>query len=346
MSADSFLQRIWYGRSWHLALLVLIPLSWLFRIVVAVRRWSFRTGLATSVRLPKPVIVVGNITVGGTGKTPVVLWLAGQLRARGRIVGIINRGYGGRSATWPCDVTANADPVEVGDEAVLLAKLSQGIVVTGPDRVAAARRAIELGADVIVSDDGLQHYRLARDCELAVTDADRGAGNGNMLPAGPLREPEGRLAYVDALLLKQGSGKPLQKPVVSGAAAGIPFSIRATTVTSLSSGEQRPLDSFRNQPVHAVAGIGNPEAFFASLREAGMIVTAHALPDHAAIAAADLEFGDAAAVLMTAKDAVKCRGYDNPRLWVVDAEAVMNAADAARLLSIVETRLALVQPVP
>lgn len=294
--------------------------------------------------MPRPVIVVGNITVGGTGKTPVVLWLVEQLRARGLRPGIINRGYGGHSATWPRDVTANDDPGEVGDEAVLLAKLAQGIVVTGPDRVAAARRAIERGADVIVSDDGLQHYRLARDGELAVIDAERGVGNGRMLPAGPLREPAGRLAGVHAILLKQASGRRGQTNQDFGSAPAIPFSIRATTVTSLTSGERRSLEAFRSQTVHAVAGIGNPEAFFATLREAGMIVTTHALPDHAAIAAADLEFGDNAPVLMTGKDAVKCTGYENPRLWVVGAEAVLDAADAATLMSIVDAGITAFRP--
>src|SRR5215831_16978855 len=183
---DSTLQRIWYGRS-PLALL-LLPLSWVFIALAALRRLLYRSGTLKAVRVAKPVIVVGNITVGGTGKTPLVIWIANALGERGHRVSIVTRGYRGTSPQWPRDVTAESSTSEVGDEAVLLAKCTRAIVVAGRDRVAAAERAIELGAEIVLTDDGLQHYRLARSMEIAVVDAARRFGNGLRMPAGPLRE--------------------------------------------------------------------------------------------------------------------------------------------------------------
>lgn len=347
MSADSFVQRVWYGRSRSRLSLYLLPFSWLYRAIVALRRLAYQAGLFRSVWVGRPVIVVGNITVGGTGKTPVVLWLADQLRAAGYTPGLISRGYRGRSASWPVDVGADSNPVDTGDEPVMLAQHSGCIVVAGPDRVAAARRAIERGADVIVSDDGLQHYRLGRNCELAVVDAQRGLGNGRLLPAGPLRETADRLRQVDAILLKSASLEPsrsglgLWKPreIPEGPTPRIPFLIQPRFVRSLVTHEQRTLADFKGRPAHAVAGIGNPEAFFATLRSAGIIVLEHALPDHARIGPAELAFGDNAPVLMTEKDAVKCGGLDDPRLWVVVADAEIAPGPATLLRSIVESAL-------
>jgi len=346
MSADGFLQGVWYGKRSRLSF-YLLPFSWLFRAVVAFRRIAFRIGAFRSVRVERPVIVVGNITVGGTGKTPAVLWLAEQLKSQGHRPGIISRGYRGSASAWPQDVMADSDPAEVGDEPVLLAERSAAIVVAGPDRVAAARRAIERGADVVLSDDGLQHYRLVRDCELVVVDAERGVGNGRLLPAGPLREPAGRLLQADALLLKSARlDAPIRKrgkggPLEDGPVPRIPFTIVATTARSLVTAERRPLESFRGQPVHAVAGIGHPQAFFATLRAAGIIVMEHALPDHAAIEAADLAFDDELPVLMTEKDAVKCRSLADARLWAVVADAAIAPAQAALLLSLIESVMAI-----
>lgn len=343
MSAASYLQSLWYRRSLSLLTLLLTPLSWVFGAVVALRRWLFRVRLLRAQTVSRPVIIVGNLTVGGTGKTPFTVWLAAQLRAKGHVPGIVLRGYGGASTSWPRDVSAGSDPRDVGDEAVLLATESGGIVVAGPDRVAAARRAIERGADVIVSDDGLQHYRLARDCEVAVVDAVRGLGNGRLLPAGPLREPATRLAQVDALVLRApdpSSGLRVASRVIAGAGSMASFAVVPTGVRSLQSGEERPLAAFAGQSVHAVAGIGYPEGFFATLRGAGLTVIPHPLPDHAPLSAATFEFGDALPVLMTGKDAVKCRGIAKPGLWVVAARAELEPAHAAAVLAIVEARIA------
>lgn len=330
---DAFLQRVWYQRRSQWFSLLLLPLSWLFAIVVAVRRAAYRNGWFRSLRVSRPVIVVGNVTVGGTGKTPLTIWLAQQLRDRGFRVGVVLRGYGGRSTHWPRDVTAETAWQEVGDEAVLLAQRTGALVVAGPDRVAAANRAIERGADVVLCDDGLQHYRLARDIEIAVIDERRGLGNGRLLPAGPLREPASRLATVDLKVLTRRSEPAAGSAAFHSAVVG---AVVATPVLgdaiSLTTGERRSLESFAGSRVHAVAGIGNPQAFFDALSALGLKVEPHPLPDHAPVTAADICFADGASVLMTEKDAVKCRaGADRPAAndcWAVRMEIAMSEPDA------------------
>ena len=339
MSLDSQLQSIWYGNS-RIAWL-LLPLSWLFGAIVATRRWLYRTGLLHTVKVSKPIIVVGNITVGGTGKTPLVIWLAQALSTQGFKVAVIARGYGGKSTNWPQLVTRDSNPDSVGDEPVLIAQQTNAIVVVGPDRVADARRSIELGADVIVSDDGLQHYRLHRDCELAVIDGSRHVGNGHLIPAGPLREFPQRLTQVDLLLTNQRDGKLpdnllTNDPLKSALQGGLHYRVELTQLRSLKSSTVRALDSFRDQQVHVVTGIGNPQAFLASLERHGIRVRSRVLPDHAIITQQDISFADSLPVIMTAKDAVKCRSLEvDERYWVADAHIVMDAASAERLLGCV-----------
>ena len=236
------------------------------------------------------------------------------------------RGYGGHSAHWPRDVDQDSAPQEVGDEAVLLAKRTAAIVVAGPDRVAAARRAIERGAEVVLSDDGLQHYRLARDREIVVIDGRRGVGNRRMLPAGPLREPVSRLAQADLRVVswRDGSARPLT-PV----AATIQACARLTQAVALIGGETRSLDAFKGTRVHAVAAIGNPQQFFAALQEIGIEVAPHPLPDHAQPTADDIRFPDQLPVLMTEKDAVKCRAIADQRHWAVRMDVMVSEQDAA-----------------
>jgi tetraacyldisaccharide 4'-kinase len=326
---DAFLQRVWYERQSQWFSLLLLPLSWLFAAVVALRRSAYRLGWSQSLRAARPVIVVGNITVGGTGKTPMTIWLAEQLQARGLRVGIVLRGYGGTSTQWPRDVSNETSAEEVGDEAVLLAQRTGAFVVAGPDRVVAARRAIERGAQVVVCDDGLQHYRLARDLEFAVIDERRGLGNGRLLPAGPLREPAGRLRSVDLQILTRRSQGP-------SASVSFPNAVVASPVlgdaVSLATGERRALQSFAGSRVHAIAGIGNPRAFFDALSALGLTVDSHPMPDHARLTVADLKFPDGAPVLMTEKDAVKCRpGADASHLancWAVRLDIAMTEEDA------------------
>jgi tetraacyldisaccharide 4'-kinase len=335
MRFDLALQRVWYesGSPWSAPLL--IPLSWLFEGIVALRRLLYRAGVLRSIRVERPVVVVGNITVGGAGKTPFVIWLASQLQARGVRIGIVLRGYGGHSAHWPREVVATTAWWEVGDEAVLLAKRTGAIVVAGPDRVAAARRAIELGAEIVVADDGMQHYRLARQMEIAVVDELRRFGNERLLPAGPLREPRSRLASVDLTVITQRSSRAVAAAIPAGLGKHVVATPGLADAISLTSGERRPLAGFRDRPVHAVAGIGHPQAFFAALTAAGLQVRAHPFPDHAALRREDIVFGDGLPVLMTEKDAVKCAAFADATHWMAPLDLQIVEAEAETVLELV-----------
>lgn len=281
--------------------------------------------LVRSHRAGVPVIVVGNLSVGGSGKTPLVMWIAGHLHARGFSPAIVSRGYGG-SAEAPREATIASDPLEVGDEPMLLARRSGCPVWVGPDRVAviAALRLQHPDCNVVILDDGLQHYRLARDIEIAVVDA-RGFGNGLLLPAGPLREPPSRLRSVHAVvahdiekaeLQRYAGTKPLFAMTLQGEEAH-----RATDAR-----ERRSLRKFAGQRVHAVAGIGDPARFFRYLERFGVQPVAHPFPDHHPFAAEDLEFGDDDPVVMTEKDAVKCKRFAKPHHWVLPVSAAPEPA--------------------
>jgi tetraacyldisaccharide 4'-kinase len=314
----------WYrGSLW---LWLLWPVSALFCLLVMLRRLFFRTGVLRSVRLPVPVIVVGNITVGGSGKTPLVLWLAEYLREQGYKPGLISRGYGGKAQHWPQPVGADSDPRVVGDEALLLARRSGCPMVVGPDRVAAARRLLaEHGVNVIISDDGMQHYRLGRDIEIAVLDGERRLANGLCLPAGPLREPSARLRSVD-FVVTNGEGAKGEWSMQLEPAAALP----------LLGGESRPLSSFAATPLHAVAGIGNPGRFFATLRRLGLATTEHAFADHHPYRSGELDFDDELPVLMTEKDAVKYFDYAGERHWYLPVTAHLPEDFGRRLLAVLE----------
>jgi tetraacyldisaccharide 4'-kinase len=278
-----------------------------------------------------PVIVVGNVTVGGTGKTPLVIWLAERLRERGYRPGIVCRGYGGRAAVWPQRTTADSDALLVGDESVVLARRARCPVVAAPDRVAAVRFLLANdGVDVVLSDDGLQHYRLGRAVEIAVVDGTRGLGNGLCLPAGPLRETPLRLREVDAIVVNGGDW---------GHAGVFRADLVATGVRQTTTGAMKALADFEGKHVHAVAGIGNPERFFALLEDHGLVVERHALPDHAIVRAEDLRFAEGDAVMITEKDEVKCRELAHADVWCVLAEMHLAAQDAERLLRILVRHL-------
>ena len=336
--AERAIDAIWYGRSplrW-----ALWPISLLFRAAASLRCAAYGRGVKRSVELPVPVVVVGNITAGGTGKTPFVIWLAAELKSRGWSPGIVTRGYRGRAASWPQRVGAQSAPALAGDEAVLLAKRTGCPVVAGPDRVAAARCLLAEAArgghvvDVVLSDDGLQHYRLARAFEIAVVDGARGFGNGLCLPAGPLREPASRLGSVGAVVVNEGGGES-----AGSAPAGVPedafrMTLAVSGVYRITDGESVGLAAFAGRTVHAVAGIGHPERFFRMLEQAGIAVIRHPLPDHADIAAADLRHAPAAPVLVTEKDAVKCRSIAHEDVWCVAVDAVLDAEAGDRLIAL------------
>lgn len=302
-------------------------LAHLFRGASALRRGAYARGVLPSRRVNVPVVVVGNITVGGSGKTPLTIWLAQALAERGIRAGIVTRGYGGNAKQWPRDVLPESGAAEVGDEAVLLRRATGCPVVAGPERAAAAARLLDHApVDVILADDGLQHYALKRDFEIAVIDGERGLGNGWALPAGPLREPVARLDHVDAVVVKGGADKVAMPGALS-------MLLALCEAHSLAGDETRPLSSFRDAPVHAVAGIGNPDQFFAALRAEGLNVIPHPLPDHAGLTLDDVEFGDGLAVLMTEKDAVKLPPVVGGLLWAVPAQARLPEAEAADLVT-------------
>jgi tetraacyldisaccharide 4'-kinase len=335
----------WIERHWQRITPVsaaLWPLSLLFGAAAGARRAAYRNGLLPAVKLPVPVIIVGNITVGGTGKTPLTLWLAASLRARGYTPGIVCRGYGGRSVA-PQRVLPDSDPYACGDEAVLLARRSGGEVWTGADRVAAARSllAAQPACNVIISDDGLQHLALARDVELCVVDAARGFSNGWLLPAGALRERASRLATVDAVVLNTGGGNashpslgliPPEAPRFTMRLHGSEFR------NLLDPGRRTGPEHFRGKRVHAVAGIGDPRRFFRQLEAMGLEVTPHPFPDHHPFVASDLAIPGAEAVLMTEKDAVKCRRFAAESHWELAVDAVPDGGLADLVLRKLKTR--------
>ena len=314
-------ERLWYGRSaWRF---ILAPLAGLFCLLVAIRRRCYRLGLKRPRRLPVPVIVVGNITLGGTGKTPLVIWLAGWLRQRGYRPGIVARGYGGQARHWPQQVRPDSDPAMVGDEPVLIARRSGCPMAVAPDRVAAARALLEHSdCDVIISDDGLQHYALGRDIELAVLDGVRRLGNGWCLPAGPLREPASRLQSVDAVITQGVAGRgEFRMTLVLGDAI------------NLLDGGVKPLGEFPDDSL-ALAGIGNPARFFAALKQAAGLASleTRAFPDHHAYTEADSALlPDERPVLMTEKDAVKLQRFARKNFWFVPAHAELDSQLPQRL---------------
>lgn len=315
-----WLQRVWYERA--RSGIVLVPLSWLFALAVALRRWLYGKGVLRSYDVGRPVVIVGNLTVGGTGKTPLTLWIAEKLCERGARVGIAMRGYGA-SASAPRLVTLPATAEDVGDEALLSACRNVAHVAVGHDRVAVARLLVEQGCDLVIADDGLQHLRLQRQFEIAVVDGERGFGNGRLLPAGPLRESVERLHSVDAVIIN-GTATPVH---------GMHMTLEARDAISLADGKtRRPLAAFAGGRVHAVAGIGNPGSFFATLRAHGLDPIEHPFPDHAALRREDIVFDDALAVLMTEKDAIKCAAWAETRHWFVPVVAGFSQTDAARLL--------------
>jgi len=303
---------------------LLWPLSLLFGTAAAFRRMQYRRGWRHVERLPVPVVVVGNITVGGAGKTPFCAALVAALQERGYRPGIVSRGYGRRDSAAR-EVAPRDDPGHVGDEPLILAETGVPVFV-GRDRAAAGRAllAVHPDCDVLVSDDGLQHYRLGRDVEIAIVDQARGVGNGCLLPAGPLREPEARLDEVDAVV-RLVSGD------VSRAGTG---EGRATFTTHVPQPwrnlvhPQREADpaAWAGSGVHAIAGIAHPQRFFATLRAAGIAATEHAFADHHAYRAGDLDFPGATAILMTQKDAVKCARFADERHWFLPVRATVDPA--------------------
>ncbi len=307
------LQRHWYRIS---ALhLVLLPVSWLFGALAACRRALYRYNLFTPTQLDVPVVIVGNISVGGTGKTPLTLALTAQLIAHGKHPVIVSRGYGGTSLD-PQAVTPSNTAVQVGDEPLLMAQRNVCPVWIGKNRVATAHAALAAHpeCDVIVCDDGLQHYRLKRDVEIVVVDAARQFGNQFLLPAGPLREPVARLKNVAAIVYNGGLAADSKTKFSMQLQGDIFYNLLTPSKTVTA----HALQGLR---CHAVAGIGNPDRYFTALHKLGLSCTNHAFADHHAYTAAELNYANCDALLLTEKDAVKCAPFADARYWVLRVEA-------------------------
>ena len=317
----------WYGEGpspWHARVLAA-----LYAATVSLRRNLFRKGLLRSHKLPVPVVVIGNVSVGGTGKTPLSIAVVQRLREAGWKPGVASRGYGRSDESKPAWVKGDTPPAQGGDEPVLVARRAGVPVRVDRDRSAAARELIAAGCDVIVCDDGLQHYRLRRDVEIEVIDGRRRYGNGRLLPAGPLREPPERGAECDFRVVNGGDAS-------FGEWA---MRLRAEGATPLRGGRSQPLASFGGHRVHAVAGIGNPQRFFEMLRSLGIGVVPHAFADHHRYVAADLEFGSELPVLMTEKDAVKCAAFANEWHYSVPVTAELPEAFWVALLEKLPRRM-------
>ncbi|MBC3381023.1 tetraacyldisaccharide 4'-kinase [Serratia fonticola] len=316
------IERIWSGSS--LVYLLLLPLSWLYGLVSGLIRLSYRCGLRKSWRAPVPVVIVGNLTAGGNGKTPMVIWLVEQLQQRGYRVGVVSRGYGGKSAVYPLVLDAQTTTRQAGDEPVLIFQRTGAPVAISPKRAEAVQALLNQDKlDLIITDDGLQHYALQRDFELVVIDGVRRFGNGWWLPAGPMRERVSRLKTVDACVANGGVAQPGE----------IAMKLQAQDAVNIASGERRPAIELPH--VVAMAGIGHPPRFFATLEKLGVEVDREvAFADHQ-----EYNHGQLAALasqgqtlLMTEKDAVKCRAFAQPDWWYLPVEAVLPTEQAEQLL--------------
>ncbi len=321
MGLSRWLQQAWYEG--HPLLNVLTPLEGLYRKVVARQRQQFLSGEKAVYRAPVPVLVVGNITVGGTGKTPTILWLIERCRQLGLRVGVVSRGYGAKPPSYPWRVTADGNAAECGDEPLMLVQRSGVPLMIDPNRPRAAQTLLaQEPLDILLSDDGLQHHALGRDLELVVIDHARGLGNGRCLPAGPLREPLERLHDVDACLLNGA---------LQDDASGYAMQLRPTMLVNVQSGQRVALSHFASgQTLHAVAGIGNPERFFTTLEGLHWRPIRHAFADHAIYTAASLP-ADELPLVMTEKDAVKCRAFARDNWWYLAVDAELSAAFTAWL---------------
>lgn len=314
--------RIWSGESplW----LLLLPLSWLYGLVSGIIRLCWRMGLKKAWRAPVPVVVVGNLTAGGNGKTPVVVWLVEQLQQRGIRVGVVSRGYGGKAAHYPLLLTPETTTAEAGDEPVLIFQRTGAPVAVSPARVDAVKALLSASpVQLIVTDDGLQHYRLHRDKEIVVIDGVRRFGNGWWLPAGPMRERASRLKSVDAVITNGGIAQPGE----------IAMRLQPGLAVNLLTGERRNVNALQN--LVAMAGIGHPPRFFATLHEAGAHpVKTVALADHQALSPQDVSalIEPDQTLIMTEKDAVKCRPFAEQNWWYLPVDAHLEDKQAEKLL--------------
>ncbi len=324
---ERWLNKLWYEdyyiSSW------LSPLAYFYIDIVRFRRFLYRKGILKSVKFSIPVVIIGNITVGGTGKTPLVIWLAQQLKQAGFNPGIVTRGYGGDNEHWPLLVDSNTKTKQAGDEAVLIAIQTMCPVAAAPLRVEAVQLLLDKkNCDIILADDGLQHYPLQRDIEIVVIDGERRFGNNFFLPAGPLREPQERIKEVDFVVIN--GGDPSDDEIL--------MTLVADVAINLVTNERKPLVEFNTQPCHALSGIGNPQRFFKMLATFGLKTKNHIFADHHQFKASHLQFKDNRPILMTEKDAVKCREFASENHWSVPVQPQLPDSFFNQLLTLIKQK--------
>ncbi|KLN97440.1 tetraacyldisaccharide 4'-kinase [Moellerella wisconsensis] len=323
------IERIWAGRSWLYILLV--PLSLLYGVITTLRRLCYKIGILRSWKAPVPVVIVGNLTAGGNGKTPVVIWLTENLQQKGYSVGVVSRGYGGKAAHYPLVITNKTATTEGGDEPVLIHQRTGVPVVVAPRRSDAVKELLSLyDIDIIITDDGLQHYALARDYEIVVIDGQRRFGNGWWLPAGPMREYEGRLNTVNALITNGGSPQSGEISMV----------LEGDQAINIVTGEKRLVSEL--QQVVAMAGIGHPPRFYASLKNKGVnLIAEYSFADHQMYQQQQLSalVSPSQVLLMTEKDAVKCHSFAQKNWWYLPVSASLASPGAEKMLSEIEKKI-------
>ncbi len=334
------IEKVWFqnhhAKYWLVPLL--LPLTGLFYLLSSIRRLAFRMGVIKSYKLDKPVIVVGNIGIGGNGKTPVVLHLVGLAKSLGLKPGVISRGYGGTAEKYPYILDENSTSSQAGDEPMLIYQRHNVPVVVGPDRFANAQMLLEQGCNIIISDDGLQHFRLKRDLEVIVIDGKRLFGNGLLLPAGPLREGVWRLKNADMLIY---NGRKPTELATASQNTSLLMKLAANELVQVKTGEKIPLENFLKQyhTVNAVAGIGDPQRFFDTLKELGfMLNRQQGFVDHKNFTIDDFDqFKTDTPLLMTEKDAVKCRAFAQENWWYLPVDAQFSEQDKQALLNMLQT---------
>ncbi len=319
----------WLLTSWyqpHPIRWLLWPLSALYCSVIWCRKQAYHFGLFKQTKISVPIIVIGNISVGGTGKTPCVIWLAKQLKQAGYRPGIISRGYGSQAKNYPQNVTPTSDPILVGDEPVIISRHTQCPMAISPNRVEAAEYLLEhYDCNIIIADDGLQHTALGRDIEIIVVDDERLFGNGLCLPAGPLREPLSRLKTVNFIVYNGGNSNKFNMTLT-----------QVNAINLLDPSITKTVADFSNEPVHAIAGIGHPERFFNQLSTSGLTIQSHPFSDHHHFQQRDLAFENAAAILMTEKDAVKCQAFATENMWFIAIEASISGKLEQKIINLLE----------
>lgn len=317
------IERIWSGKSWFYFLL--LPFSWLYGAITLLRRFAYQKGWLSSWKASVPVVVVGNLTAGGNGKTPVVIWLVEQLIQQGFKPGVVSRGYGGKSDHYPLLLTSETTPAMAGDEPVLIYHRTGAPVAVAPNRRDAVKALLaQYELDVIITDDGLQHYALQRDYEIVVIDGQRRFGNGWWLPAGPMRERASRLHSVDAIIVNGGLSQDNEIAMV----------LAGDIVVNLKTGEKKPVQQIAKAV--AIAGIGHPPRFFNSLREKGIeLILIKAFSDHSDYSAKELQdltpFNET--LIMTEKDAVKCQHFAQDNWWYLPVSAELNSQSVLKQVS-------------